>query len=45
MGEWQKAPSGVNCQKKLSLLDGEGVHFDAKGYLTDKNVLWNDWKN
>ena len=44
MGEWQKAPSGQNCQKKLALLQGENVHFDERGYLKDKTLLWDDWE-
>ena len=44
MGEWNKAPSGVNCQKKLSLLKDEGVEFDEKGVIVDKGRLWDDFK-
>ena len=43
-GEWQKAPSGINQQMKLELLEKEGVKFDAAGKLVDKKALWNDFK-
>ncbi|KAK5257460.1 hypothetical protein LTR40_009571, partial [Exophiala xenobiotica] len=33
MGDWQKAPSGINQTKKLRLLAEEGVHFDTEGKL------------
>lgn len=39
-GDWEKAPSGINCEKKLQLLAGEGVHFDEDGMLADKDRLW-----
>lgn len=39
-GEWQKAPSGINTDKKLQLLKGEGVLFDDKGMLLDRSRLW-----
>ncbi|KAF7511828.1 hypothetical protein GJ744_003559 [Endocarpon pusillum] len=29
MGDWEKAPSGVNQGKKLELLRGEGVEFNS----------------
>ena len=45
MGEWHKAPSGVNCQKKLEILTREGVTFDERGYLKDKKMLWDDWQD
>lgn len=44
MGELNKAPSGVNCKKKLKLLKEEGVEFDEKGIIEDKGRLWNDFK-
>lgn len=39
-GEWQKAPSGINQEKKLDLLRGEGVLFDEMGKLVDRSRLW-----
>ncbi len=44
MGEWNKAPSGINCQKKLELLKGEGVEFDGRGYLRETGRLWTGFK-
>jgi methylated-DNA-[protein]-cysteine S-methyltransferase len=43
MGDWEKAPSGINCEKKLELLKGEGVEFDEKGILKDEKKLWEDF--
>jgi methylated-DNA-[protein]-cysteine S-methyltransferase len=43
-GDWEKAPSGINCEKKLELLEGEGVKFDQKGMLMDKTRLWFDFR-
>ncbi|KAF8535402.1 6-O-methylguanine DNA methyltransferase [Trichophaea hybrida] len=40
MGDWEKVPSGVNCDKKLQLLKKEGVDFDERGMLKDKSRLW-----
>lgn len=40
MGDWEKAPSGQNQNKKLELLREEGVLFDEKGMLVDKTKLW-----
>ena len=40
MGEWNKAPSGINCQKKMELLREEGVLFDQAGMLRDRGCLW-----
>ncbi|KAK5156474.1 hypothetical protein LTR04_005601, partial [Oleoguttula sp. CCFEE 6159] len=40
LGDWQKAPSGVNCEKKLGLLKEEGVVFDTKGMLVDRTQWW-----
>nr|POE77396.1 methylated-dna--protein-cysteine methyltransferase [Quercus suber] len=40
MGDWQKAPSGINCERKLALLADEGVRFDDKGMLMDKARVW-----
>ncbi|KAK5747156.1 hypothetical protein LTR17_000289 [Elasticomyces elasticus] len=42
-GEWQKAPSGVNCEKKLALLAEEGVLFTEKGMLIEKMRVWSDF--
>ena len=36
MGDWEKAPSGINQSKKLELLKGEGVDFDGMGKLVDQ---------
>ncbi|KAK3048575.1 hypothetical protein LTR09_010070 [Extremus antarcticus] len=43
MGEWQKAPSGVNQTKKLEILAKEGVEFDERGMLKDKKRLWDEF--
>lgn len=43
MGEWQKAPSGINQEKKLALLKDEGVLFDSQGKLLDKSRMWVDF--
>ncbi|KAF1815427.1 DNA binding methylated-DNA--cysteine S-methyltransferase [Eremomyces bilateralis CBS 781.70] len=43
-GDWQKAPSGVNCEKKLGLLEGEGVKFDARGMLVDRSTWWSEFR-
>lgn len=42
-GDWQKAPSGQNVEKKLKLLSEEGVKFDAKGMLIDKSRWWDNF--
>jgi methylated-DNA-[protein]-cysteine S-methyltransferase len=42
-GEWNKAPSGVNCEIKLQLLKDEGVIFDRNGVIVDKTRLWNEF--
>lgn len=44
MGELNKAPSGVNCQKKLELLKGEGVLFDEAGSIVEKGRLWDGFE-
>lgn len=36
-------PSGQNQESKRKLLEGEGVSFDANGYLVDKKMLWEDF--
>ncbi|KAF2399503.1 DNA binding methylated-DNA--cysteine S-methyltransferase [Trichodelitschia bisporula] len=43
-GDWQKAPSGVNCAKKQQLLREEGVLFDEAGMLMDKTQWWDDFR-
>jgi methylated-DNA-[protein]-cysteine S-methyltransferase len=43
MGDWQKAPSGINCDKKLQLLKEEGVEFDERGMLKDKRKIWGEF--
>jgi methylated-DNA-[protein]-cysteine S-methyltransferase len=40
MGDWRAAPSGINCEKKMQLLRGEGVMFDARGYLVGGEGKW-----
>jgi len=42
-GDWQKAPSGINCEKKLVLLKEEGVEFDDKGMLRDHSCWWDEF--
>ncbi|KAJ4334222.1 hypothetical protein N0V95_009225 [Ascochyta clinopodiicola] len=42
-GDWEKVPSGQNQESKRKLLEGEGVLFDANGYLIDKEVLWDEF--
>lgn len=42
-GEWQKAPSGINTEKKLELLKEEGVLFDERGHIKDRSRLWTDF--
>ena len=44
MGTIAAAPSGVNCERKLRLLAGEGVRFDERGYLLEKERLWDRFK-
>ncbi|OBT66849.1 methylated-DNA-[protein]-cysteine S-methyltransferase [Pseudogymnoascus sp. 23342-1-I1] len=44
MGDWNKAPSGINQEKKIELLKGEGVEFDEKGMLMDKGRWWDEFK-
>lgn len=40
MGDWEKAPSGINQNRKLGLLKEEGVLFDSEGKMKDTRVLW-----
>ncbi|KAK4890541.1 hypothetical protein LTR27_010822 [Elasticomyces elasticus] len=40
--DWQKAPSGINCEKRLALLAEEGVLFTEKGMLVDKMRVWSE---
>ena len=44
MGDWKTVPSGINCDKKLELLKGEGVMFDDEGFIVDKGQVWSDFK-
>lgn len=44
MGDWNKAPSGINQEKKIELLKGEGVEFDEKGMLLDEKRWWDEFK-
>ncbi|KAH0339768.1 DNA binding methylated-DNA--cysteine S-methyltransferase, partial [Aureobasidium melanogenum] len=39
MGEWQKAPSGVNQSRKLELLKEEGVEFTEEGSDSENRLL------
>ncbi|KAH8827567.1 6-O-methylguanine DNA methyltransferase [Flagelloscypha sp. PMI_526] len=43
MGDWQKAPSGQNCEKKLALLKSEGVEFNEKGMLMKDDYWWDEF--
>ncbi|KAF2500916.1 DNA binding methylated-DNA--cysteine S-methyltransferase [Lophium mytilinum] len=43
-GDWQKAPSGINIEKKMSLLKEEGVEFDEKGMLVDRGAWWDEFR-
>ncbi|MCJ1366019.1 hypothetical protein MMC16_005144 [Acarospora aff. strigata] len=43
-GDWQKAPSRQNMEKKLELLRGEGVRFDGKGMLVDRGRWWSEFE-
>jgi methylated-DNA-[protein]-cysteine S-methyltransferase len=43
-GEAQDAPSGINQKEKRKLLRGEGVEFDGKGLLVEKDRWWDDFK-
>jgi methylated-DNA-[protein]-cysteine S-methyltransferase len=43
-GEPQDAPSGINQAEKLRLLKSEGVMFDVRGYLIEKDRWWDDFK-
>lgn len=43
-GDWQKAPSGQNTEKKRELLRGEGVVFDGRGMLVDAGRWWSEFK-
>ncbi|KAI9764056.1 MAG: hypothetical protein M1835_007657 [Candelina submexicana] len=42
-GDWRKAPSGQNCEKKLKLLLEEGVVFNGKGMLVEKGRWWDEF--
>jgi len=44
MGDWAKVPSGMNCDKKLELLRNEGVLFNEKGVLTEKDRIWGNFE-
>ncbi|KAF2149109.1 DNA binding methylated-DNA--cysteine S-methyltransferase [Myriangium duriaei CBS 260.36] len=45
LGDWHDAPSGQNQSRKLELLRGEGVEFDTRGYLVDKERRWDGFKH
>ncbi|KAI4717901.1 alpha/beta-hydrolase [Aureobasidium sp. EXF-10727] len=40
MGDWRKAPSGINQSKKLELLKEEGVEFTQEGNLVVRDGVW-----
>lgn len=40
MGDWQKAPSGINQTEKLRLLKQEGVEFTTEGKLVLREGVW-----
>lgn len=44
LGDWKNVPSGQNCEKKLELLEGEGVKFDLEGMLVDRDTIWSSFK-
>lgn len=44
LGDWKNVPSGQNCEKKLELLEGEGVKFDLEGMLVDRDTIWTSFK-
>jgi len=46
LGDWQKAPSGINQKKKLELLEEEGVLFTPEGCLITREGIWFEgpWK-
>lgn len=44
LGDWKKAPSGVNLERKMKLLEEEGVRFDSKGYLAERHRVWSGFK-
>ncbi|KAF2132064.1 DNA binding methylated-DNA--cysteine S-methyltransferase, partial [Dothidotthia symphoricarpi CBS 119687] len=39
-GDWEKAPTGPNQTSKVQLLREEGVVFDERGYLVERERLW-----
>ncbi|KAF3926956.1 hypothetical protein ABW20_dc0107760 [Dactylellina cionopaga] len=43
MGDWNDAPSGINIEKKLKFLKDEGVEFDGKGFIQEKERIWKDF--
>jgi methylated-DNA-[protein]-cysteine S-methyltransferase len=44
MGSIAAAPSGVNCERKIRLLAGEGVWFDDRGYLLERERVWDEFE-
>lgn len=40
-GEWGKeSKTGTQCNRKLEILEREGVSFTKAGYIADANNLW-----
>ena len=44
MGHRTICRSGVNSEKKLKLLQDEGVLFDLRGKLIDRNRIWAEFQ-
>ncbi|KAK6332087.1 hypothetical protein TWF718_002621 [Orbilia javanica] len=42
-GDWNDAPSGINIELKMELLEGEGVTFDKNGFIEEKGRIWKDF--
>lgn len=40
MGDWERAPSGINQSRKLRLLKEEGVEFTDEGRLVGREGVW-----
>ncbi len=44
MGDPSTAASGVNLEKKIELLRGEGVEFDERRRIRDWGRVWDGFK-